>query len=461
APPRAHARARRTARRPRASSAARPRASRRRRRRPRAAPRSAREQALDVVEVGTGRHLEQPRVALDDADAAAAPLDERRAVGRSGQVERVGGAQRVRAERLRRLDGDETGAVEGLHHLRVAHALDRVGDRQRGDGSVPAFGKRREQALDQPVLEERPGRVVDEHDERLSSDPAQPAADRLRPRGAACDDGGHLRGGELLGEQDGRLLPAPGRDHDDRVHPGRQLETLQALSEQRPPCERGERLRAIAAEPSTRARGDEDRPGRQTVAAAAFGFAFAGRLPAGRAITSSSHSAACSSVMSFAYISSEARIFLALTNICFSPVERPLSWSRKARLRTTSASSRMSPVFILSRLCLNRRFQFFGISVETPVSVFTTTSTMRSSITPRSPTFSAFSLGTFTVMSLCRILIVKYSRSCPRTTRLSLLTTVPAPWCGYTTLSPTSNKPSLPVRDASRKAPAVSRPPAT
>jgi CBS domain-containing protein len=28
----------------------------------------------------------------------------------------------------------------------------------------------------------------------------------------------------------------------------------------------------------------------------------------------------------------------------------------------------MSPVFILSRLCLKRRFQFFGISVETPVS---------------------------------------------------------------------------------------------
>ena len=36
---------------------------------------------------------------------------------------------------------------------------------------------------------------------------------------------------------------------------------------------------------------------------------------------------------------SDARIFLARVYICFSPVERPLSCSRTARLRTTSASS--------------------------------------------------------------------------------------------------------------------------
>ena len=134
--------------------------------------------------------------------------------------------------------------------------------------------------------------------------------------------------------------------------------------------------------------------------------------------------------MSFAYISSEARIFFAFTNICFSPVESPFSRSRRARLRTTSASSRMSPVFILSRLCLKRRFQFFGISVETPVSALRTTPTSFSPITRRRPTFSAFSDGTCTVMSLCRILIVRYSRCCPRTSRFSFLTTVPAPWWG-------------------------------
>src|SRR5204863_3406307 len=151
--------------------------------------------------------------------------------------------------------------------------------------------------------------------------------------------------------------------------------------------------------------------------------------------TSSSHSAASSSSMSLAYMSSLARIFFALTNICFSPVERPFSWSRSERFRTTSANSRMSPVFILSRLCLKRRFQFLGISVDPPVSAFSTTSTSFSPITRRRPTLSAFSVGTFTVISLWSILIVRYSRFSPSTSRCSFLTIEPAPWCGYTTLS--------------------------
>src|SRR6266496_2513194 len=105
----------------------------------------------------------------------------------------------------------------------------------------------------------------------------------------------------------------------------------------------------------------------------------------------------------------------------------------------------MSPVFILSRLCLKRRFQFFGIAVPPPVSALVTFLTISSSITCLSPTASAFSQGTLTVMSLCRILIVRYSRFSPRTMRFSFLTIVPAPWCGYTTLSPTLNKPSSPT----------------
>src|SRR4026207_2562825 len=62
-------------------------------------------------------------------------------------------------------------------------------------------------------------------------------------------------------------------------------------------------------------------------------------------------------------------------------------------------------------------------------------------MTHRRPTFSALSTGTFTVISLCRILIVRYSRCSPRTSLTSLETIVPAPWWGYTTLSPTSNTP--------------------
>ena len=55
----------------------------------------------------------------------------------------------------------------------------------------------------------------------------------------------------------------------------------------------------------------------------------------------------------------------------------------------------MSPVFILSRLCLKRRFQFFGISVETPVSALSTGAiSLSPTMTRRRPTLSQFSDGT-------------------------------------------------------------------
>ena len=90
----------------------------------------------------------------------------------------------------------------------------------------------------------------------------------------------------------------------------------------------------------------------------------------------------------------------------------------------------MSPVLILSRLCLNRRFQFLGISEHSSCSTASTFLTVSSSITRRSPASAAFSVGTITVMSLCRILIVRYSRRSPRTSFFSLRSTLPAPWCG-------------------------------
>src|ERR1700751_1978397 len=120
----------------------------------------------------------------------------------------------------------------------------------------------------------------------------------------------------------------------------------------------------------------------------------------------------------------------------------------------------MSPVFILSRLCLKRRFQFFGISVDPPVSAFSTTATSFSPMTRRRPTASAFSHGTCTVMSLCRILIVRYSRFVPSTSRDSFLTIVPAPWCGYTTLSPTLYNADLPFQHAFRQKSRHARAPA-
>src|SRR5579875_3165078 len=99
----------------------------------------------------------------------------------------------------------------------------------------------------------------------------------------------------------------------------------------------------------------------------------------------------------------------------------------------------MSPVLILSRLCLNRRFQFLGISEHSSCRTACTFFSVSSSITRRRPAMAALAVGTMTVMSLCRILIVRYSRLSPSTSFCSLRMTLPAPWCGYTTLSPISN----------------------
>ena len=82
-------------------------------------------------------------------------------------------------------------------------------------------------------------------------------------------------------------------------------------------------------------------------------------------------------------------------------------------MRTTSASSKTSPVLIFSRLYLKRRFQFFGISDTSSVRTAVTFLISSSSITRRRPAMPAFSQGTITVRSLWRILIVRYSRLLP------------------------------------------------
>ena len=61
----------------------------------------------------------------------------------------------------------------------------------------------------------------------------------------------------------------------------------------------------------------------------------------------------------------------------------------------------MSPVLILSRLCLEkRRFQFLGISDTSSEGTASTFLTVSSSMTRRRPALPAFSHGTITVMSL-------------------------------------------------------------
>src|SRR5262249_34428146 len=147
------------------------------------------------------------------------------------------------------------------------------------------------------------------------------------------------------------LTLEPGGDrHDDPV--AHLPEHLEAPVDQRTAATHGERLgpggtKAFAAA----GRGNDPDDGHAWMLYLAAAAAAPSRSAHASSIRLSMYSSASPSSISRAYISSEARIFLARVNICFSPVESPLSFSRIARLRTTSASSKTSPVLILSRLC--------------------------------------------------------------------------------------------------------------
>ena len=110
----------------------------------------------EILAVGD---LEQPPVALDDGDAAAAGLDQRRAVARvvGRLAQRV--AQRRREEGLRRLDEPDAVARQRLLHPAARDALHRVGGHDAGDGAVPAVVQRR--CSTRPTtLSERSGRAA-------------------------------------------------------------------------------------------------------------------------------------------------------------------------------------------------------------------------------------------------------------------------------------------------------------
>ena len=177
-------------------------------------------------------------------------------------------------------------------------------------------------------------------------------------------------------------------------------------------------------------------------AAAALGSAFGGGLGATRfalglclifsfpARASSISWLAASSSTLRAYISSLTSTRRARSSICISPGDRRASCARLSRFRTTSASSRMSPLRSFSWLRLKRWFHWAGISLPSATRTASTSFTARSLMTGRSPAVSAFSHGTMTVICGCRISIVRYSRRSPRISWNSLARTVPAPWCG-------------------------------
>ena len=155
-----------------------------------AIPASVPELAIRLRDVGGGGELAVDLGALDDRDAHAAPFRDGGIVGEVEPALGGGGAMRgedrLESEALRRLRPVEPVARDGAanKHPRGV-ALERVGDRQRGD-RAGMFAKRREHAVDQVVAEEGARRVVDQHDVgRDGGERLQPHAHRVLARGAA------------------------------------------------------------------------------------------------------------------------------------------------------------------------------------------------------------------------------------------------------------------------------------
>jgi hypothetical protein len=101
---------------------------------------------------------------------------------------------------------------------------------------------------------------VNEHHERLLGHLGESRRDRLGPCGTSGDTPDDLRRRQLLGEEDRGLLPARRRGDDDRIDELAAIEAVDALGQQRPSAENGERLRTIDAEPLAGAGGRDQRP---------------------------------------------------------------------------------------------------------------------------------------------------------------------------------------------------------
>jgi hypothetical protein len=97
------------------------------------------------------------------------------------------------------------------------------------------LAQRRHAVRDDPLIHQRPRRVVQQHPAiSCPGDRGQRRPRRVRTRHPARDDPGDLRK-PALGQQVPDLLDVPGGHHDqDLVHPGRLLERGYAVLDQRP-----------------------------------------------------------------------------------------------------------------------------------------------------------------------------------------------------------------------------------
>ena len=159
-------------------------------------------------EIARQRHLEVARIAWHDMDRDATGFEQGGLVGEGrGAVRRVappGLAEQVPSDALRRLRRPERGPVDRRPDPLAVDPLERLRDGHDRDRRAVAGGGRRDRR-DERRLDQRPGRVVDEHHpgrvRRVPVERREPGVDGLLAALAARDD-----------LDDARRQPARGRD---------------------------------------------------------------------------------------------------------------------------------------------------------------------------------------------------------------------------------------------------------
>ena len=214
--------------------------------------------------------------------------------------------QRGAAEDLRRLDRPQARAVERAHDAPVRALLDRVGHRRGGDRRVGVARARRGRpgrARASPADARRRGRRPRRRRRDAAASAARTECERSLPPGTPIvPAGAAIPGGSATTiSVTAATRWSVATDHSTIGRPARLANALGTGFPRRSP-------RPAATTSATA----NDR----SYAAATF-------APADSASRLSRCSSASVSSLSSAYISSEARIFFARVNICFSPVDRP------------------------------------------------------------------------------------------------------------------------------------------
>ena len=236
----------------------------------------------------------------------------------SGPACSCGAPQRAGPERLGRLDGDESAAVQRAGDVAgVVHRLDGVTQGDAGHGPVCSpVGDGTDHGREEGRRRQRPRRVV--HDDHLgiARDDSHAATDGV----GACRATRHDR----IGTVGVRFVETGGEDEHDAG--GRRPAGVDGPFDHRAAGEGGELLRPPEATPG--APGNDDRPHLRHGATG----------PVDQVSASFRRSSAVSSSTLSAKVSSDTRIWRARCSIRFSPADRPLSLSRMDRFRTTSAT---------------------------------------------------------------------------------------------------------------------------